>query len=42
MEKLYLPSALDSIISQKNVDSIECIVVDDGSTDTTLAILAGL
>ena len=34
----YLPSALDSIIAQGD-RSIECIVVDDGSTDSTLAIL---
>lgn len=34
----YLPSALDSIIAQEATD-IECIVVDDGSTDATLSIL---
>jgi glycosyltransferase involved in cell wall biosynthesis len=34
----YLPSALDSIIIQEDHD-IECIVIDDGSTDTTLSIL---
>jgi glycosyltransferase involved in cell wall biosynthesis len=34
----YLPSALDSIIVQEDTD-IECIVIDDGSTDATLSIL---
>lgn len=34
----YLPSALDSIIAQDD-PNIECIVVDDGSTDATLSIL---
>jgi glycosyltransferase involved in cell wall biosynthesis len=34
----YLPFALDSIVAQNDLD-IECIVVDDGSTDATLAIL---
>lgn len=34
----YLPSTLDSIVAQSD-SNIECIVVDDGSTDSTLAIL---
>lgn len=34
----YLPSALDSIEMQ-GPQSLECIVVDDGSVDTTLSIL---
>lgn len=36
--ELYLPFALDSIIAQEDPD-IECIVVDDGSTDATISIL---
>lgn len=34
----YLAAALDSIVMQQE-SGIECIVVDDGSTDTTLSIL---
>lgn len=34
----YLPFALDSIVIQEDPD-IECIVVDDGSTDATISIL---
>ncbi|AFZ34989.1 glycosyl transferase family 2 [Stanieria cyanosphaera PCC 7437] len=34
----YLAAALDSIVMQQE-SGIECIVVDDGSTDTTLEIL---
>lgn len=34
----YIALALNSILLQKD-DSIECIVVDDGSTDATLSIL---
>ncbi|HPF59037.1 MAG TPA: glycosyltransferase [Candidatus Competibacteraceae bacterium] len=34
----YLPFALDSVIDQQETD-IECIVIDDGSTDATLSIL---
>jgi glycosyltransferase involved in cell wall biosynthesis len=34
----YLSSALDSIILQDD-NNVECIVVDDGSTDATLSIL---
>lgn len=34
----YLPFALDSIVIQGD-DDIECIAVDDGSTDATLSIL---
>ena len=33
----YLASALDSILVQDD-DEIECIIVDDGSTDSTLSI----
>ncbi len=33
-----LPSTLDSIFSQQNI-ALECIVVDDGSTDGTLSLL---
>ena len=33
----YLASALDSILIQGD-DEIECIIVDDGSTDATLSI----
>lgn len=35
----YLPFALESIITQGDKD-IECIVVDDGSTDGTLSFIA--
>ncbi len=34
----YLPSALDSIVAQGDTN-IECIIVDDCSTDSTLSIL---
>lgn len=34
----YLPSALNSIVAQGDTN-IECIVVDDGSTDSTLSLL---
>ena len=34
----YLASALKSIIAQED-PNIECIIVDDGSTDATLSIL---
>jgi len=34
----FLPLTLDSILQQKDSD-IECIVVDDGSTDATLSII---
>ncbi|MCL4825574.1 MAG: glycosyltransferase, partial [Anaerolineales bacterium] len=34
----FLPAALDSIAIQEDPD-IECIAVDDGSTDQTLSIL---
>lgn len=34
----YLPQALDSVVEQGDKE-IECIVVDDGSTDSTLSIL---
>lgn len=37
--ELYLPVALESIVMQGDKD-IECIVVDDGSTDGTLSIVA--
>jgi glycosyltransferase involved in cell wall biosynthesis len=36
--EVFLQSALDSIVTQGDSD-IECIVVDDGSTDATLSIL---
>src|SRR5690349_19596597 len=36
--RLYLPFALNSIVAQED-DDIECIAVDDGSTDETLSIL---
>lgn len=36
----YLAQALESVVAQGKVDDIECVVVDDGSTDNTLAILA--
>ena len=36
--EIYLPFALDSILFQEDLD-IECIVVDDGSTDATLSII---
>ncbi|MCC0175633.1 glycosyltransferase [Waterburya agarophytonicola K14] len=35
----YLPAALNSVIVQQD-DEIECVVIDDGSTDDTLAIVA--
>ncbi len=35
----FLPIAVDSVLSQKGVD-LECIVVDDGSTDHTPSLLA--
>ena len=34
----YLAAALDSIVVQQD-DELECIVIDDGSTDNTLAIV---
>jgi glycosyltransferase involved in cell wall biosynthesis len=34
----YLPATLDSIIAQNDL-SVECIVIDDGSTDDTLLVL---
>lgn len=34
----YLRAALDSVVAQADTD-VECIAVDDGSTDETLAIL---
>lgn len=34
----YLPYTLDSILKQRD-SSIECIIVDDGSTDATLSII---
>ena len=36
--EVYLPFALDSIIAQEDPD-VECIVIDDGSTDSTISIL---
>jgi glycosyltransferase involved in cell wall biosynthesis len=36
--ELYLPTTLDSILAQCDTD-IECIIVDDGSTDSTMAIV---
>ena len=35
----YLAAALDSIIVQQD-DELECVVIDDGSTDNTLEIVA--
>jgi glycosyltransferase involved in cell wall biosynthesis len=37
----YIERALDSILSQKRDFELECIVVDGGSTDGTLDVLAG-
>lgn len=37
----YLARAIDSILSQEGVD-LELVVIDDGSTDGTAALLAGI
>ena len=34
----YLAAALDSVVAQQDKD-LECVVIDDGSTDDTLAII---
>lgn len=36
--KKYLAAALESIRSQGRLDDIECIIIDDGSDDDTLAV----
>jgi hypothetical protein len=36
----YLPAALESVLAQ-DTEGVEIIAVDDGSTDATLALLAG-
>ena len=36
--KKYLAATLESICSQGRLDDVECIVIDDGSDDGTLAI----
>ena len=38
----YIAEALESIIAQDTRTPLETIVVDDGSTDGTLAIVDGL
>lgn len=35
----YLAEALESVVQQRDIDGIELIAVDDGSTDDTLTIL---
>jgi len=35
----YLAQTLDSILLQRELGDVECIIVDDGSTDKTLAIV---
>ncbi len=35
----FLAEALESICQQSDVSDIECVVVDDGSTDSTLSII---
>ena len=34
----YLAAALDSVVAQQD-DKVECVVIDDGSTDDTLSIV---
>jgi hypothetical protein len=37
----FLTAALESVVHQQHCEEIELVVVDDGSTDQTLAIIAG-
>lgn len=37
----YIAAALESVLRQEHLEEIELIVVDDGSTDQTLAIVRG-
>lgn len=39
--EVYIKSTIESVLNQTHQD-LECIVVDDGSTDATLAVLRGI